>query len=63
MSDRSAPDRLIIERIQRLEEDIRTLRTQSQGPDPRWQLTETDDALHYLWVPTGSRGPQVGSKT
>ena len=31
-------------------------------PDPDWVLREVDGSLHYLYVPTGTVGPALGSK-
>jgi len=31
-------------------------------PDPGWVLREVDGSLHYLYVPTGSVGPVLGTK-
>jgi hypothetical protein len=31
-------------------------------PDPGWVLTETSDGLHWLYVPTGTLGPVIGTR-
>jgi len=31
-------------------------------PDPGWVLAESEDGLHYLYVPTGTLGPTIGTK-
>jgi hypothetical protein len=35
---------------------------QNPAPDPGWRLVEVGDKLHYLYVPTGSTGPVIGTK-
>jgi len=35
----------------------------SNPPDRGFVLVEVDDGLRYLYVPTGSVGPEIGTKT
>lgn len=44
------------QRVRRLEEARNPL------PDPGWVLIESDDGLHYLFVPSGSQGPVIGTR-
>ena len=32
-------------------------------PDRGWVLREINDGLHYVYVPTGSTGPEIGTKS
>jgi len=31
-------------------------------PDPGWIMAEVSGGLHFLYVPTGSLGPEIGTK-
>lgn len=45
--------------------DRRLRRVEQAGsapPDRGFVLTEIGDGLHYLYVPSGSIGPEIGSK-
>jgi len=63
MSYRATEDNLA-EIIISLERRIRRLEQggASTSPDPGWVLHETENGLHYLYVPTGVIGPQIGVK-
>lgn len=44
------------QRLRRLEEARNAL------PDPGWTLVEDSSGLHYLFVPTSSLGPVIGTR-
>lgn len=46
-----------------LERRLRAVeRPGSNPPDPGWVLREINGGLHYIYVPTGAVGPQIGTK-
>lgn len=34
----------------------------SNAPDPGWVLSQVGTSLHYLYVPTGALGVEIGSQ-
>jgi hypothetical protein len=59
-------DREALSMADRMAEMERRLRNLEQPgalpPDPGWVLREVDNSLHYLYVPTGMMGPEIGAK-
>jgi len=62
MSFREDP-RTIGERIADIERRLRAVEQPGVlPPDPGWVLTEIDNGLYYLFVPSGATGPKIGQK-
>lgn len=62
MSFRASPQ-TTEERLAQLERQVRLLsQPGANPPDPGWVLREVDGSLYYLYVPTGTYGPEIGSK-
>jgi len=59
-------DREALSLAERLADVERRLRNVEQPgaapPDPGWVLREVDNCLRYLYVPSGSLGPEIGTK-
>jgi hypothetical protein len=59
-------------RLAELERQVRSLQarvgeleaktTMLSPPDPGWQLSQVGTDLYYLYVPTGTYGPVIGSQ-
>lgn len=57
-------DKGIIKWLQNIDQRLRRVEQPGANPPDRgWVLQEVDGGLHYLYVPTGSIGPEIGTKS
>jgi hypothetical protein len=53
----------LADRVAEMERRLRNLEQPGAlPPDPGWVLREVDNCLRYLYVPTGTLGPEIGAK-
>lgn len=62
MAFRQQP-RTTAERIADIERRLRAIEQPGAiPPDPGWVLKEVDGGLHFIYVPTGAVGPEIGTR-